>query len=301
MLGQATRPHVETLAGRLPSAGELRELAAEHGLDFATLLLFQAVHASPVHAAFIAAVEGEKISTSHAPLDVKILIIPALFYGLYPETGADGRFAADIARQCGFSVGTIPIKSMGTSTENARIIRDALAHETASQIWIFGISKGNADFRAYLQLYPAEAAAAPLRGWINVCGVVGGSQVADHHTRTRFGALKYRAICRLFGAGYDLLREMRTDHPYWRKPIVLPPQMKVFSFVAIPLGAHIQKTLIKRYRAVSPFGPNDGMVVCRDAILDGGPAYPVWGADHFFRSPEVIPLLYRFFSFLRGQ
>jgi hypothetical protein len=298
-LAQATRAHVDALGGRLPTTAQLKDIADRQGLDFSTMVLYQALHASPLHGAFIEALDKEPVSTSHAPLAAKILVIPALFHAHYPETGADAAFAAGIARQCGFQVDTIATRSLGTSTENAAIIRDALERDTAADIWIFAVSKGSADFRAFLQLYPDTPAIARVRGWINVCGVSAGAQIADYDTATGWRALKYRAICRLFGTSFELMREMRTDHPYWREPLVLPPHMKMFSFAAIPLGSHIQKSLIGRYQAISPLGPNDGMMLCRDAILDHGPAYPVWGADHFFRSPQVISILYRFFGYLR--
>lgn len=302
LLAERVGGHVSALGGRLPTNGELKDIAGEHGLDFSTMVLYQAMQASHVHGPFIAALDSEPVSTSHAPVaGARMLVIPALFHGHYPETGADAAFAADIARQCGFDVATIPTRSLGTSTDNAAIIRDTLARETAPDIWIFAVSKGSADFRAFLQLYPDSPAIARVRGWINVCGVSGGAQIADYDTATRWRAFKYAAICRLFGSRYELMREMRTDHRYWQQPLTLPPHMKLFSFAAIPLGSHIQKSLIGRYRALSALGPNDGMMLCRDAILDHGPAYPVWGADHFFRSPQVISLLYRFFAYLRRQ
>lgn len=300
-LAQATRAHVDALAGQLPTNAQLKDIAGQHGLDFSTMVLYQALHASPLHSAFINALDSEPVSTSHTPVATRILVIPAMFHAHYPETGADAAFAADVARQCGFDVATIATRSLGTATDNAAIIRDALERETAAGVWIFAVSKGSADFRAFLQLYPDSPAIARVRGWINVCGVSGGAQIADYDTATRWRALKYRAICRLLGTRYELMREMRTDHRYWRQPLVLPPHMKLFSFAAIPLGSHIQKSLIGRYTALSPLGPNDGMMLCRDAILDHGPAYPVWGSDHFFRSPQVISLLYRFFSYLRRQ
>jgi hypothetical protein len=300
-LADTVRPHVTALAGSLPTHAQLRSLATEHSLDTSTMVLFEAVRAAPVHRAFIDAVDATPVQQAHPSAGAKVFILPALFHGHYPETGADAAFAADIARHCGYEVETIPIKSLGTCTENAAIIRTTLEADGAQRIWLFAVSKGSADFRAFLSLYPDSPALARLCGWINVCGIAHGTQIADYNTATAWRSLKYRLICRLFGTSYALMRELRSDHPYWAGPLALPPHMKVFNFVAVPLGAHIQTSLIGRYRAISEHGPNDGMVLCRDAILDAGPAYPVWGADHFFRSPQVIPLLYRFFAFLRTQ
>ena len=163
------------------------------------------------------------------------------------------------------------------------------------------MSKGTADFRVFLQRNPGHPALARVRGWINVCGIVAGCHIADWNTATWARRLKYAAICRLLGTDYQLLRELRTDHPWWQEPLSIPPAWQLFNFTAIPLGAHIQTSLIGRYLAIAPGGPNDGMVLCRESLLEEGPCYPVWGCDHFFRGPQVIPLLYRFFAYLRRQ
>lgn len=301
MLAETVASTVASFRGDLPTGDDLRQLSHKHDLDFATMVLYQAIQASPLHQSFIKAVDSEPVSTQQPPANAKILIIPALFHGHYPETGADAKFAGDIAQQCGFDVDKIQIRSVAPSTVNAEIIHGTLEREEAQDIWIFTVSKGSADFRAFLQLYPDAASISRIRGWINVCGIARGCQISDYNTATRWRRLKYRAICRLLGTGYGLMRELRTDHPYWTRPLVLPPHMKIFNFSAIPLGGHIQKAMIGRYLAISRLGPNDGMVLCRDSMLDQGPIYPVWGCDHFFRSPQVIPLLYRFFSYLRHQ
>lgn len=303
LLARAVAPAVAQLQGRLPDKADLERAASEHDMDFATMLLYQAIRASPLHGRFIAAVDAEPLAGAPEPepIPAKVLVIPALFHGHYPETGADAALPAQIARRCGFEVATIPIRSVASSTSNAEVIARFLDQERDAPLWIFSVSKGTADFRVFLQRHEGHPAIANIRGWINACGLVRGCQIADFDTATAWRRLRYRAICRLFGAGFDLMRELRTDHPYWREPLRLPAAMKVFNFAAIPLGAHIQTSLIGRYQAISPQGPNDGMVLCRDAFIDSAPCYPVWGCDHFFRGPQVGPLLYRFFTFLRKQ
>jgi hypothetical protein len=44
---------------------------------------------------------------------------------------------------------------------------------------------------------------------------------------------------------------------------------------------------------MSRLGPNDGLTLLRDAILEPGTIYPVWGADHYFRLPAIATLLRR--------
>ena len=300
-LANKVAPVVADWQGRLPSADELRTLARERDLDFATMALYQAIQASPTDSAFIEEIDKQDIQSSHPPINAKVMVIPALFYRHYPETGADGKLARDIAANCGFDVETIPVGSIATVSGNAEIIRTTLEKETAAHIWIFAVSKGSADFRMFLQRYPDSPVIPRLRGWINACGLPFGCHITDHNISTAWNRLKYRTICRLFGADYNLMRELSTGNPKWQSPLKVPAHMRVYNISAIPLGCHIQTSLIGRYRAISNLGPNDGMVVCRDSIISSGPTYPVWGCDHFFRSPQVVPILYRFFSFLRSQ
>ncbi|MEN3296950.1 MAG: hypothetical protein V7642_6203 [Burkholderiales bacterium] len=301
LLAEEVAPLVASWQGTLPTSEALRNLAHTHDLDYATMALYQSILASPSDRAFIDAVNQQPLQSRHAPIGEKVLVIPALFHGHFPETGADAKFARDIAANCGFDVGTIPIGSVATVSDNADIIRDMLEKESAEKIWIFAVSKGSADFRLFLQRYPDSPAIRRLRGWINVCGLPFGCHITDANKRTPWNRLKYRLICRLFGVSYKLMRELGTDYAAWQAPLTLPAHMQAFNFSAIPLGSHIQTSLIGRYKAIRHLGPNDGMVACRDSIIDSAPTYPVWGCDHFFRSPQVVPILYRFFSFLRTR
>ena len=292
---------VDELGGRIPGSDELRKVAELRGMDVATMLLYQSIRAAPQHSAFIDDVDTQPVHRDHTPVDDKILFIPALFHGHYPETGADAKLALDIARACGFQVETIPVRSVTTVSENADIIANFLAKEKARRLWIFAVSKGSADFRLFLQRHPQSPAIARIAGWINACGLPAGCQIADYNIATPMRRLSYRFICRMLGSSIELLRELSTAHAFWQSPLVLPAGMRAINFVAVPLGCHIQTSLVGRYSAISASGPNDGMVSCRDSVIDAGVIYPVWGCDHFFRGPQVVQLLYRFFSWLRLQ
>ena len=298
-LAQVVQEEVSRLAGALPGVDELRAAASERGLDFATMLLYRAVHAAPEHKDFIESLEAEPVIADRPKADTKIIIIPALFHGHYPEAGADAALAAQIARNCGFDVERLPVRSVGTVTENAAIINDCLEKETHENLWVFSVSKGSADFRVFLRNFPAAAAIRRIRGWINVCGLANGCPIADHNIATPWRALKYRAVCRMFDVSFELMRELSTGHRYWREPAEVPTHIRKLSFMAIPLPSHVQKSVMGRYDALSRLGPNDGMILCRQSILDGGAVYPVWGCDHFFRGPQIPPILYKLFGWLR--
>ena len=298
-LAQSVAPLVNALQGTLPTPQALQELTLERGLDVATTLLYGALHAAPAHRELIDAIDAQPALADDTPAHATLLILPALFHGHYPETGADAALAEQIARRCGYTILRPPISSVSTVTDSARVIHETLINTPDPALWVFSVSKGSADFRAFLQLYPHNPAIRRIRGWVNVSGLANGCPITDHNIGTFWRSLKYRAVCRLFKVSYNLMQELSTTHAYWSAPFVAPPGMRVYNFTAIPLPSHIQKSLIGRYKALAHLGPNDGMVLCRDSMLDPYPVYPLWGCDHFFRAPQVAPLLYRLFRYLK--
>ncbi|HXF62400.1 MAG TPA: hypothetical protein VNK95_12330, partial [Caldilineaceae bacterium] len=78
-----------------------------------------------------------------------------------------------------------------------------------------------------------------------------------------------------------------------------PPRLPVINLIGAPLRCHVQqRSLFKRYGWMERLGPNDGMALLPD-LLAPGPVYPVWGADHYFRTPQVSALFYRIFRYVR--
>jgi hypothetical protein len=80
----------------------------------------------------------------------------------------------------------------------------------------------------------------------------------------------------------------------------LPPSLRVVNLIGVPLHSHVQqRSLFKRYAAMQALGPNDGMALLPDLLVEAGQTYPLWGADHYFRTPQVSPLLYKLFRYVR--
>ncbi|HEX8967652.1 MAG TPA: hypothetical protein VF937_07225, partial [Chloroflexota bacterium] len=80
---------------------------------------------------------------------------------------------------------------------------------------------------------------------------------------------------------------------------VPPPGLLVISVVGFPLRAHLAGTPRRRHAELARLGgPNDGATLLRDAMLEPGLVYPVWGADHYFRVPFASEVMYRIFTYL---
>src|SRR5947209_1359715 len=116
------REAADWVQARAPCAGaeDLRRLAAERGIDFATAALYQALRRSPRHGPFIARVEGlgpEPLRTA-----AEIAVVPGAFYREAPHTGADGHLLRQTAARFGFATTLVPLQSFGRVAVNAGLL-----------------------------------------------------------------------------------------------------------------------------------------------------------------------------------
>ena len=80
-----------------------------------------------------------------------------------------------------------------------------------------------------------------------------------------------------------------------------PAALRTINVVALPMRWHVSRVLASRHRMLSILGPNDGVVLCANAYVLPGLIYPLWSYDHYCRGAEMVPLLYRLFSYVRAQ
>ncbi len=282
------RPHS---TGRAPPV--LPRVSREHGVDFATALLYDRLRNAEPHRAFIEAVDAIDPAAPLPPTPARLLIAPAAFWREYPQLGADGAAVLALARALGISAERIPTHSTGGVTENARIIREALAKEADGSIILVSLSKGGADVRVAL-----EEGGAPLRkvrAWINVCGLVHGTPLVDQFfSGPWWRRMMVRAFLARHRADFRLVRELghAPGSPLSARAVA-PEGIHVINVIACPLSEHTSGALAKRHRQLSALGPNDGSTLLTDAIVNGGVIYPVWGADHYFRTPDAPNLIRR--------
>jgi hypothetical protein len=291
---------VRRLQGRVPDTQDLKRIASEHGLDFATTVFYRGVLASPAHGEFVRLIDEYPAAPIARAAQSKLLVVPAMFYRERPDLGGGGELVATIARACGFRAEVIRTGSRGSISENASAIWEAIEkEERESHLWLFSLSKGGGEVRLALQSHPDDEVLGRIRGWINASGIVRGSHFIDYMLGTPAHRLRTRALCLAIGTSYAGIRELQTTHGYWQDDFRPPGSMTIINLVGVPLGSHVQKGLVGRYRRLGMLGPNDGFVLLPDTLIHPGLIYPIWGSDHLFRSPQVSPLLYRLFNLLR--
>ena len=267
----------------------LAALTREHGVDFATALWYDRVRSAEPHRAFIEAVEALDADVALPPTSARVLVAPAAFWREYPQFGADGAAVLAVARGLGLDAEMIRTPSTGSVTENARVIREALAKEADGSVVLVSLSKGGADVRMALE--QGGEARRKVRAWINVCGIIHGSPLVDEMLDgTWWRRLAVRAFLARWRADFGLIRELRHAPSPRAKA---PAGVYVVNVVACPLSTHTAGAITRRHRQLSALGPNDGSTLLTDAIVDGGVVFPVWGADHYFRTPDAPVLIRR--------
>jgi hypothetical protein len=258
------------------------------------MVFYRSVLNSSTHGAFVRQLDSLCPEPVRQPTDLKLLIVPALFYKERPEFGGDGRALAAIAEHCGFTVALAPLHSRGSIKENAQLIWQTIEQEESANLWLASLSKGSSEVRLALQSHPQHPALAKVRGWINVSGLVRGTPLAE---RYRLGM---KAFFLLAGVDSRTADELHPRHFYWQTPFYPPPHLHVINLIGVPLRHHIrQRNMLWRYTRLARFGPNDGMAPLHDLLVEPGLLYPVWGADHFFQTPQVDSLLHKLFTYIR--
>jgi hypothetical protein len=296
--------------GGVPTGEMLQTLTREKGIDLATAIYYQSILASATSGPFIRAVDAEKAAPLTAPMfapsRVHLLIVPALYYQELPQYGGDGRAIATIAEACGLAVTVAPLLSKGSLSDNAAILWQTLCalqgRAEINEIVMLSLSVGGSETRIMLSEHAGSPQLARVVGWINVCGLVQGIPLVRQLLHNPLRRLHARTVCKVIGVDFALVRELDPAHAYWQETPCLPPQLRVANLIGVPLHSHVQqRSLFKRYGWMQALGPNDGMSFLSDLVVEHGPIYPLWGADHYFRTPQVSSLLYKLFRYVRRE
>jgi len=281
------------------------ELSQQYSPDFAARYFYEALLQSD-YRTFIDALHrhsNEQIESIKEPAIVKIYLIPGMFYKEHPETGAGGTLALEIAEKFGFETELIPIKSGGSMSDNAKIIENKLAGQTHENIWLVSMSKGSADVRHFFQystFFDNADSCKKIRGWINIAGIPKGFPYADYRLSTPLKRGILRLLCKIFPVDYQALMDLKTDNPLWNKDN-WPKGIEMIHVVPVPHSAHLQGFISKKYHQTLKAGPNDGLVPLTDNLDIPGYIYPVWGCDHFMRTPKMSAHIYQLFNYIVAQ
>ncbi len=264
--------------------------------DLSVMLLHRACYRGS-NGAFLERVEKLPITVTPLQRSTLLLIAPGLNSREHPEMGADGCLVTQIARRFGARTEVFDIHPSGSPSANGEKIAQRLERLKGEKAWIISISKGTADVRAAYSLighWPRG-----VSGWINLSGVFQGTPVADRITNSAWQRWLGRILLALGGIDFDGIEEMRTDCSLWRLPVEPPISERMVHVLGFPPPWAVEMRISHHYLRLSEkFGPNDGLTPLAHCFNYPGRVFPVWGADHFMRVPEVPALLYRLLNFV---
>jgi hypothetical protein len=259
-------------------------------VDFATALLHDRVKCSAQHGPFISRIDQWQTARSNPDYrqPITVAIVPAAFYKENPNSGADGRLVREEAARLGMRCELIPLSSTGMLAENAKTICDWLGAHGGERIILVSLCKGGADVKFALRDISSHEHFRGVFAWVNICGTLNGSPVAEWLLATKPGFFAAWVYCKIRGHNLAALREIATSpqNPL-TAPLRLPESMRLISVVGFPLRRHLTNRFMRQcHQRVSMQGPTDGGLLLSDACHLPGRLYPVWGADHYLR-PEA--------------
>jgi hypothetical protein len=264
-------------------------------IDLATALFYQRVRLQPANRQLIDALESTE--SKDLPFSAPhLIVIPGFLHESRPELGADGELIMTIARRCGLTIERAPTSGSAPLSENAARLREYFRKREGAPAWIISLSRGTSDVAWGLR-GPDPIPMPGVIGWVNLCGSPHGSPLALEY-RTGWRWCLGQALRLYLNVPQLTLREYASDHEHWRQPLHLPTGLRVINVVACPLRWHLARHTQSDHALLAHRGPNDGVTLCHEAAIAGGETYPLWGADHYFRAPQVVPMLYRLLRYL---
>jgi hypothetical protein len=274
------------------SHARLSEISRRDGVDLATAVFYDRIRRAPRNQPLVRALESPAFDRATDFARGRLLIVPALFYRERPETGGDGAIVATVAREAGLDVELVPVGSGATAAENARLVGELLPARTVEPTVVVSLSKGAADLRLALGGMPVPRG---LRAWVSVSGLLRPTPAIDRLLARWWTRLALAALLRHQRGSAGLPREFASGRGSpLEEPVTAPSGLPVINLIGSPLSHHLGTPFgRRRHRQMSRLGPNDGLTLLRDAILEPGTVYPVWGADHYFRLPAIATLLRR--------
>lgn len=277
----------------------LQKIHNEKGVNHASVYVRESIGKCSENRTFLDEIEAaEPFAKSHFDM----LVIPTMFYKQHPEIGGNGDLFVNIAKRLGIHCETVPVKSLGSISENAAIIREYFEKRQCSKpLWVLSMSKGTADFkRAYLNELSDEQRKS-VQGILNVSGMQGGTLLTSARKGRRLKHLLVKSWLKLRGANIDLLKEMHKSHLYSQSSFKQDEKLEIVNVLALPLLCHLRKPLIKSYEYLSQFGPNDGYILTEDALLPTKKNILFWGADHYLRVPEMNVRAEQILNWINGR
>jgi hypothetical protein len=300
--GEKTDPHFDSLIDSILRETEgkhltntaLKSIADRTSNDFAALTFayLQTERHSESKRNFLReyqlAKEG-RLDLHAAAGRYKIALVPGLFYQSKPDTKGDLREVRATLEEAGFEVVTIPILEAGSVEQNAEIIADFIKDEPVTQkkIALVSTSKGGPDTIYALGHLLSPEDTEKIAIWFSIGGALRGSFLADRWARWPQRWLA-SAVGLVAGFSIDMVDSLSVEESRKRmEGIRVPPHICVVHFVGVPLSGTVIPEARKGFEELRRYGPNDGVTLLSDEIVEGSTVITALGLDHWYRDPDL--------------
>jgi hypothetical protein len=293
----------ETLATLDPAPRDregLEQLTQELSTDFATMHFVSKLYADPEnrrlqdrYTAFIEQLKDPAYEPDPADVErytaYKPVFVPGYAYRSNPANGANFAQQRELLAELEFAPMLIETEELGSVESNVAVIERELRElmRENERIVIVSTSKGGPETAMALSALRNDPGIGRVKAWISVGGLLRGSPYADRYLSgiKRFFA---RIMLKRRGQPPDILENLSTTV---RRPsfeaLNLPSNLLMLHYVAAPLSGQVPEETRGRYKILREQGPNDGLTLLADELVEGGLVVTELGLDHYFRAPDI--------------
>jgi hypothetical protein len=300
--GKKTDPHFDSLIdsilreteGKPITNTEMKSIADRTSIDFGALIFayLQTERHPEIKRIFLQdyelAKEGQ-LDLHAAASRYKVALVPGLFYQSKPHTKGDLREVRATLEEAGFEVVSIPILEAGSVEQNAKIIADFIKNEPVTQkkIALVSTSKGGPDTIYALGHLLSPVDTKKIAIWFSIGGAIRGSYLADHWTQPPQRWLA--SVVGVFaGFSIDMVDSLSVRDSRKRMELIrVPPHICVVHFVGVPLSGTVIPEVREGFGDLCRYGPNDGVTLLSDEIIEGSTVITALGLDHWYRDPDL--------------
>ncbi|WCL49172.1 hypothetical protein [Leptospira sp. GIMC2001] len=275
----------------------LIELINKYGITETSAIFYNKLVSESKSSAFIKSIDSLEPNLFNLPkIEGKLLIVPSGFYKELPEYAGDGSLIREIAEKFNLESELIPIDTKGSISQNSETIIKFLSQQKDDKIIIFSLSKGGSDLMLALKNQPSIQ--NKIFVWVSICGLFNGTRLADQFLQRRgVGRLVQDGIFKSLGIHKNFLPEFSHSGGVLSNSETLNVK-NLISVIGIPIESHLRGNLLKRFRTLATYGPNDGISLSLDSIIPNSNVYPIWGGDHYFRFKGISELIYKLLIYI---
>jgi hypothetical protein len=290
-----------TIWDRRPlDSDSLGGLAQQFSPDFATLYFVSRVYQDPMNRKAQDAFHSHVAALrKDGPREVSrigerfsgylIAFVPGYAYEKDPATGADFARQRYLMTQAGFKNVLIQTEELGAVDKNAKIIAREILRlkETHHRIILVSTSKGGPEVALAIgKLVPPERLEG-VTAWISIGGLLRGTPSADQALRWPKSWVARTAFF-LTGHRGEVIEDLSTKK---RREVFaqlqFPGHILMLQYVGVPLSGQIAEYVRGRYDDLKDLGPNDGLTLLADELVQGGTVITDIGLDHYYSDPEI--------------